>query len=73
MQGTTGMRTNFDSQHSAPSPWNQTMKTLYTRYRTEAQTIDRVAGPAGTLLGLATCALVLAFVLARFTATAAGP
>ncbi|MCK6572109.1 hypothetical protein L6V77_13545 [Myxococcota bacterium] len=49
------------------------MKSLYTRYRTEAQTIDRVAGPAGTLLGLATGALVLAFVLAHLTASQAGP
>jgi len=45
------------------------MKSLYTRTRTEAQTIDRVAGPAGTLLGLATGALVLAFVLAHVTAS----
>jgi hypothetical protein len=67
------MKTSLHSQHSPLSAWSLAMKSLYTRYRTEAQTIDRVAGPAGTLLGLATCALVLAFVLAHLTASQAGP
>lgn len=49
------------------------MKTFYTRYRMEAESLERVAGPAGTLLWLATGALVLAFVLAHLMASQAAP
>jgi hypothetical protein len=59
------MKTRFKSQHPTHFSWHLTVKSLYLRARSEASTVDRVAGPAGTLLGLAAFALVGAFVLAR--------
>ena len=69
MQAAFGMEEPTPSQHSALSACHRTMKTAYRRCRDEAATIDRVSGPAGTLLGIAAFALVSAFVLARLVSS----